>query len=520
MQGEFRGDVSRDTYDETKRFSRVIMQQGRVQLDADWNEQSDILLHYLRSLAADLIGPHGGNADHIGFGLIATDADIENLKDANGEKLTGELQGKLKASLRESGFLFGVGRYYVDGLLCTSDRYLGFREQEGYPFAASLTLEDITKGPDGSYMVFLDVWERHVSCNEDPDICEVALGGPDTASRAQIVCAVIVPPPDLPDKTQLYSRVDLGTAVKALQDAANPADKKTAAENLNKSAEDVRKKLLAVSKASLRARARVSGMPEGDCNIPPEAQYRGPENQLYRVEILRSGSAWNGTTEKEKPAGNAETAATFSWSRDNASVFFPIRSLHGDSVKLASFGRDVSLGLKMGDWVEIMADDLALQGQPGPLRQIKSLNPDELTVTLNAPVDQDYDESSTAHPSLRRWDQRRADGEPAGYGLLVKEGTGEDDINWIALEDGVQIQFPKDADNKYRAGDYWLIPARVATGDVLWPKVTDGNKPPVARALPPHGVEHHYAPLAIISVTGKNFKVEHDCRRVFQQFAV
>ena len=53
MQGEFRGDFSRDSYDRSKRFSRVLMQQGRVQLDADWNEQNDILLHYLRSLAAD-----------------------------------------------------------------------------------------------------------------------------------------------------------------------------------------------------------------------------------------------------------------------------------------------------------------------------------------------------------------------------------------------------------------------------------------------------------------------------------
>ena len=57
MQGEFRGDFSRDSYDRSKRFSRVLMQQGRVQLDADWNEQNDILLHYLRSLTVDLIGP-------------------------------------------------------------------------------------------------------------------------------------------------------------------------------------------------------------------------------------------------------------------------------------------------------------------------------------------------------------------------------------------------------------------------------------------------------------------------------
>jgi hypothetical protein len=101
--------------------------------------------------------------------------------------------------------------------------------------------------------------------------------------------------------------------------------------------------------------------------------------------------------------------------------------------------------------------------------------------------------------------------------LLVKEGTGED-LNWIELEDGVQIQFPRNADNRYRAGDYWLIPARVATGDVIWPKVTEGNKQ-VAKPLPPHGIDHHYAPLAVISVDGRKITVDHDCRRVFNHLA-
>src|SRR5215470_17217358 len=128
MQGEFRGDFSRDSYDPVKRFSRVFMQQGRVQLDADWNEQSDILLHYLRSLAADLIGPHGGSGQP-GFALIMpdiSDADIAKLKDANGNALTADDVRALKTSLRESGFVFSVGRYYVDGLLCENGSYPGF----------------------------------------------------------------------------------------------------------------------------------------------------------------------------------------------------------------------------------------------------------------------------------------------------------------------------------------------------------------------------------------------------------
>jgi len=518
MQGEFRGDFSRDSFDPIKRFSRVLMQQGRVQLDSDWNEQSDILLHYLRSLATDLIGPHGGSGQP-GFALILTEADVDNLKDANGNALSAEDRRRLKVSLRESGFLFSIGRYYVDGLLCENDSYLGFAQQQGYPFSGNLTLDDIFD-ETGTFLVVLDVWERHVSCNEDGDICEVALGGPDTASRGQIVSAVVIPPPG-PTSAPLYDQQVLADNAKGLRDAKaanNQPAIEAATKKLNEFAEQVRLALRGLSRATLRARARITGLPEGDCNIQPEAQYRGPENQLYRVEIQRGGLAWDGTTDGEEPAGNASTAATFKWSRDNSSIYFPILNLQGDSVKLSTLGRDTSRSLQVDDWVEIVADDLILQGQPGPVRQVKAINPDELTITLTEGVDLSYEEGSLLHPVLRRWDQRSSDGETAESVLLVREGTGED-LNWIELEDGVQIQFPRDPDNHYRAGDYWLIPARVATGDVIWPKVHQGTKS-VAKALPPHGVDHHFAPIAVISVDGaKKITLEYDCRRIFGPLA-
>ncbi len=40
-----KSDISRSSFDARKHYSKVVMQQGRVQLDADWNEQQDILLH-------------------------------------------------------------------------------------------------------------------------------------------------------------------------------------------------------------------------------------------------------------------------------------------------------------------------------------------------------------------------------------------------------------------------------------------------------------------------------------------
>ena len=97
---------------------------------------------------------------------------------------------------------------------------------------------------------------------------------------------------------------------------------------------------------------------------------------------------------------------------------------------------------------------------------------------------------------MRRWDQR-------SDAIVVVETTGDDDPNWVfTLEDGVQIQFPGSEGNPaarpptfYRTGDYWLIPARVATGDVEWPGPR-GNP----RAKPPHGVEHAFAPLGVILI--------------------
>src|SRR4051794_12535211 len=70
-EGAVKADLTRDTYDPRKRYNQVLMQQGRVQLDADWNEQGSILLGYLRGLAADLFGPHGGMGPGAGFELRA-----------------------------------------------------------------------------------------------------------------------------------------------------------------------------------------------------------------------------------------------------------------------------------------------------------------------------------------------------------------------------------------------------------------------------------------------------------------
>src|ERR1035441_6126737 len=137
-----KGDFSRDTFDATKHFILLLMQEGRVQLDADWNEQASIAAHYLRSLAADLIGPHGGPGD--GFKISRIPAAAEQ-------------------PLEDLGI--AAGRYYVAGLLCEHQAEVGGRlteatywTQRDYPVG-----KDAGALPQAPFLVYMDVWERHIT---------------------------------------------------------------------------------------------------------------------------------------------------------------------------------------------------------------------------------------------------------------------------------------------------------------------------------------------------------------------
>ncbi|NHB84418.1 hypothetical protein G7085_06865 [Tessaracoccus sp. HDW20] len=169
------GDFTRDTYRGRNHYTRVLMQQGRVQLDADWNEQAAIGHERLRMLAADLIGPHGGPVSNCGFQLVSNPDLLENLKDDLGRPLRPERIKELTARMQDGDLLIGQGRYYVDGLQAQCDTWQTYGEQLGYPFDDGTTVDEL-QGARGA-LVYLDVWERHVSGAERADLLEVALAG-------------------------------------------------------------------------------------------------------------------------------------------------------------------------------------------------------------------------------------------------------------------------------------------------------------------------------------------------------
>jgi hypothetical protein len=457
-----RGDFSRKTHDRKKHFSSVRMQQGRVQLDADWNEQVDIQREHDRQTRRDVIGPAG------------TPVDAEGV--AHGFRIQPSASG--------ANLIIGAGSFYVDGVLVQNDAEAvvfapsGDEPRPLQPFVVAGP-EPVPPPQQGVYLAYLHVFERHLTYLEEPLIRELALGGPDHGTRTQTcwqVALLYVDDADLPSGGGEGSG---SSSAPALPCSAHiPAwDSLTAA-----------------PAATLAARATPGEDADDPCIVPPSAGYRGPENQLYRVEVFQGGAAG---------------AATFVWSRENGSVTAAWLASDDNRLTIARQTTDSVLGFANDDWVELSSDhhELADPNVAEPERmlvQIAVAEGDELllrtsTSGLGGPGSPSNDaidrDNFASRPLVRRWD---SDGQ-----LTIPA-----DERWVELEDGVEVRF---GTGPFVSGQYWLIPARTATRDVEWPK--DGATP---RARSPEGVEHLYTKLGFVRVRGNgSYEVLTDCRATF-----
>ncbi|MEO0249774.1 MAG: DUF6519 domain-containing protein, partial [candidate division WOR-3 bacterium] len=71
-----KGDFTRFTHDPKKHYTGVLKQQGRVDLDADWNEQVEIQDHLERTANRDVIGLCGVPEEGGGFKIGVYAADL------------------------------------------------------------------------------------------------------------------------------------------------------------------------------------------------------------------------------------------------------------------------------------------------------------------------------------------------------------------------------------------------------------------------------------------------------------
>jgi len=512
-------DVTRNSFDPAKYFSRVLMQQGRVQLDADWNEQAAILLHLIRRLAADARGPawttNGGfipknlsvGATQVADNVIipegsfyvdgilceieATPIAILNWGSPNA---TGTSTTITVAQWTVDDVSFAVDQYlllsddapggiagsqicqitdlsYADmeltisgaglGTLATSKagraRRLVTYLKQPYWWPAPAALANNTQ-------LYLDVWERVITSYEDDSIREVALNGVDTAARTKVIWQV------------------KGTTATAT--GGQPC----------MTAGAIREIAEGWHRGVLRAQVQPAAVSTDPCAISPTSGYQGVENQLYRVEIHKGGAI------ADKP--------TFKWSRENGSVVFPVTAVTAGAssgsatITLANLGRDDRFGLAEGDWVEPRDDNIVLTNTLVSLLQVQSIDRGALQVTLTGTLPGSFGSDPALHPLLCRWDQQA--GDPTAGGVKLVAGAVPIPAtagSWVDLEDGIQVLFDEVNEATYRHADFWLIPARVATGNLIWELEAGTGQHLVPVAKPPDGIDHHYAPLAIVNMT-------------------
>lgn len=442
-----KGDFSRSGIEHLKGYSGVLMQQGRVLLDADWNEQVAIVRHAIEIRTRDLLGlsgtPEGEDAPEGGF----------------------------KISVSGGKLVVGTGHFYVDGLLCENTKPA--------PIVPSLgSQEDRATGPTTA-LVYLDIWEDHVTALENPQLRDPALGGVDTATRTQTLWQV------------------------ALLPLAALSGKPPAADNQpDTHAPPGWKSFLAECARSACMSARIKDS-DG-----------GLANQLYRVEI-----------HSVKPA-------RFKWSRENGAIAFPIDLIElaatdqsGSAilnVRLLQLERDPR-AITAGDMVEIedalsgvgkaptllaLVTEVDMQpgvgdhiGQMVAYLKLRAVASQAISLSARLSGNGDAGLKPDLHPVLRRWDRSEGSSGQEQLATAMPSLTVIEADRDYPIEHGLTVSFGEIED--LRPGDYWQLTTRTDQVVSSWPSRL------------PDGPAHHYAPLALIGRTATGWQVLKDLRRCF-----
>jgi hypothetical protein len=508
-----KGDFTRFTFQPSKQYTSVLMQQGRLQLDADWNEQMSIFAYLNQVQARDMIGVSAGTSQTLdGFAINLT-PDNRDLIITPGRFYLNGLLCELVArsevkiqKLQENSIL--VKNWLIDGQKFAPDQWIEISQKDNTTKILrqiesindqlqtlqlrvdntnfdsweddGLSLRRITTyqtqldypNPDvklekNNYLVYLDAWQRHITTLEDPTIREVALQAPDTATRTKTVWQI---------KLQLLDEpLDLSSAGNRQKDILELIEALPEWRKITGGS---------TSRNSLIADRQVALIASTDRADGQLGSYHGNDNRLYRIEV-------------HSPGGIDQ--ATFKWSRENGSIVSAIDSIENNIINLISPIKEIhklfeNESGKRLPWLEIIDEEQELKNMPGTLVQLVKAKNNQLEFNLSkvrgTVLTATKSEAKDKKMKIRRWHD-----DPSGEILITKD--------FIEIEDGISVKFEASSQSdfqEFRTGDFWLIPARESTQSIEW------SRDDLQRFQPqlPQGIYHQYTPIALVKTVDKS----------------
>lgn len=448
-------DRARVTYDPKQQYRSVVMQQGRVTLEADWNEAWQITNEELRKETLDFVGPCGTPDGGYKVVLIPDPTPAYDFYISSGTMYVGGMRAHLYDPVQYSN---------------QPDWRDSGPEDPDWVDPSSFTASP--SNPPLNEFVYLLLREQEVSAVEDFDLKDVALGGPDTAQRVRLL--------------QRFVRlVSQGTdCVSGL--AAGQAKWQT--EGLYFDPDTMRLK----SWGTLLVGFSDQSSDPDPCQPQARGGYLDPDNQLIRVQI--SGV--------DDVTGNPK----FVWGFDDASFLYRIsvdpnnpqnlvfQSLPVDSNHQPVTGQAVEVlrtaaDLTNGGEVAATSGFVFTLGQP--------YDPDTQSIVMPTGVSLplDYTSANQSPPNqlfLRVWQQE----------VVFTPGTP------VALGDtGVLVTLATQAPSQsFHLGDYWMFAVRPATPQTVYPERYQ-NAP-----QPADGPRLWACPLGVISWSQQLGALASDCR--------
>jgi len=451
-------DISRLSFDPGKHYSSVRMQQGRVMVDDDWNENERIENEDRRRARAEIVGPSG--------------SPDRGFRTANPE-------------ITAAGYIdFEIepGSFYLGGLRLEMDQKETYRLQNDWLQQPS----DLHPTPQGERydLVYLDAWQQPVGAVEDNELFEVALGGADTSMRIRNM-----------------NRVRLEPGVQT-NDCKDAWQKLVEDWKVNKKG-TLDKENERTPSSSLKVTFVAGGNPDDLCTPLAAGGYLGAENQAIRVQIV---------DENHLTWGFDNAAPLYRVSVNAAGKTVTLKTDPKDQAHWPLAGQTV----EVLPWSAVLPNGEKVAGIEGHLSKVESsYNPDTGELTLITPVPADFGNewaSRDDHGDLeefsfnfymRVWnrgsDQTSPDKIPFTVGTPLPLGNT-----------GLEITISGD---EHVSGNYWIIAARPETPNQVVPWELE-------RGLAPHGIRRYYSPLALIhwkidangNIQGE---IINDCRDTF-----